>query len=167
MHTCNLGLFTILNAEGLVMLAEHRATVWHCTFDEALRHLYQDFRSWTHMNRASCSHRLWRAKHLHIENHDGVSTFPWLNAKAYNARVILAWLAATSFKFLTHFFLQFFLPYYRVSQNPNPAQHVPPQAELSQGQSQLLSQFAGESGHAWADRKQLWGSGIISFLGES
>ena len=90
------------------MLAEHRATVWHCTFDEALRHLYQDFRSWTHMNRASCSHRLWRAKHLHIENHDGVSTFPWLNAKAYNARVILAWLAATSFKFLTHFLLQFF-----------------------------------------------------------
>lgn len=76
------------------MLAEHRATVWHCTFDEALRHLDPDFRSWTHMNRASCSHRLWGAKHLHMENNDGARTFPWLNAKAYNARVILAGLAA-------------------------------------------------------------------------
>lgn len=94
MHTCNLGSFTILNAEGLIMLAEHRATVWHCTFDEALRHLDPDFRSWTHMNRASCSHRLWGAKHLHMENNDGARTFPWLNAKAYNARVILAGLAA-------------------------------------------------------------------------
>ena len=90
MHTCNLGSFTILNAEGLIMLAEHRATVWHCTFDEALRHLDPDFRSWTHMNRASCSHRLWGANHLHMENNDGARTFPWLNAKP--TTLVLYWL---------------------------------------------------------------------------
>lgn len=159
MHTCNLGSFTILNAEGLIMLAEHRATVWHCTFDEALRHLDPDFRSWTHMNRASCSHRLWGAKHLHMENNDGARTFPWLNAKAYNARVILAGLAATSLHFFMGILLHIFAIWYQV---PQPCPNVPPQAGLSQGQSQMLSQIEGGSAHAWADRKQLWGAGIAA-----
>ncbi|CAK9047507.1 Kinase D-interacting substrate of 220 kDa [Durusdinium trenchii] len=93
MHTNNLGLYLVIIGEGLIILAEHRVFQWHCSLDEAMGHLYQDFRSWTQATKVSCSHRRWRWKHLHTQNSDGVPTFPWLCAKAYNARVILAWLA--------------------------------------------------------------------------
>ena len=93
MHTLNLGLYHVINAEGLIMLAEHRAQQWHCTFSESLKHLYHDFRTWTNASHISCSHREWKINHLHMENSDHVKTFPWLNSKAYNARVILGWLS--------------------------------------------------------------------------
>ena len=94
MHTNNLGLYAVLNAEGLIMLAQHRVAQWNCSLKEALGHLYQDFRSWTQANKISCSHRRWRWHHLHTENYvDGLPTFPFLAAKAYNARVILGWIA--------------------------------------------------------------------------
>ena len=35
MHTLNLGFYDVINAEGLIMLAEHRAQQWHCTFTES------------------------------------------------------------------------------------------------------------------------------------
>ena len=93
MHSNNLGLYAVINAEGLIMLAEFRVAQWTCTLEEAMGHLYNDFRSWTQANKVSCSHRRWKWAHLHTENSDGVKTYPSLTAKAYNARVILAWLA--------------------------------------------------------------------------
>ena len=93
MHTNNLGLYAVLNAEGLIMLAQHRVAQWHCSLEEAMGHLYEDFRSWTHANKISCSHRRWRWHQLHSANMEGVPTFPFLVAKAYNARVILGWIS--------------------------------------------------------------------------
>lgn len=95
MHTNNLGIFLIINCEGLVVLAEHKSGVWGCTFDEALGHLYADFREWCSSKSIRCSHRRWYAKHLHLMTSTGEKSFGWLNSKAYNARVILAWLAET------------------------------------------------------------------------
>lgn len=94
MHTLNLGIYHYVNAEGLIMLSQHRAAMWHCTFDEALQHLYWDFRAWCNAQRVSCSHRCWKRSHLHMHDPQlGIRTFPWMNSKAYNARVILAWLS--------------------------------------------------------------------------
>ena len=110
MHTLNLGLYHIINAEGLIMLAEHRVATWHCTFEESLRHLYQDFRAWTNANKLACSHRCWKKGHLHMENTQyGNSTFPILVSKAYNARCILAWLSALQSVLSMFFFVTCFL----------------------------------------------------------
>ena len=95
MHTLHLGIYHIINAEGLIMLAEHRCAQWHCTFDESLKHLYQDFRTWLNANKLKCSHRCWKRGHLHMENATlHIPTFPILISKAYNARCILGWLSA-------------------------------------------------------------------------
>ena len=92
MHTLNLGIYLTVNAEGLLMLAALRVSQYHCNLDEALSHLYDDFRDWRTANRTTCSQRRWCSKQLHLES-DGVRTFPWLHSKAFNARVILGWLA--------------------------------------------------------------------------
>ena len=96
MHTNNLGIFLILNAEGLQVLARHRSSIWGCTFNEALSHLYDDFRSWCRSKSIKCSHRKWHERQLHLETAQGEKTLGWLNAKAFNARVILAWLSVPS-----------------------------------------------------------------------
>ena len=97
MHTLNLGIYLTVNAEGLLMLAALRVSQYHCNLDEALSHLYDDFRDWCIANRTTCSQRRWCSKQLHFES-DGVRTFPWLHSKAFNARVILGWLAETFLK---------------------------------------------------------------------
>ena len=99
MHTNNLGIYLILNCEGLQVLAKHRSTMWLCTFNEALGHLYDDFRTWCRSNHIQCSHRKWSEKQLHLVTAKGEKTFGWLNAKTFNARVILAWLSKTKLHF--------------------------------------------------------------------
>ena len=97
MHTCQLGIFLVLIAEGLIMLAQNRVGHWACTMDQAIYHLYNDFRAWCSKNKIKCSHRRWKKSHLHMETMVApgltVPSFPWLNAKAMNSRILLAWLA--------------------------------------------------------------------------
>lgn len=93
MHTNNLGIYMILNAEGLIILAQYLEGTWRCTFAEALRHLYRDFKVWCVDNGVKCSQRLFRPFHLHMNGFKGVETYPWLISKALNARVILAFVA--------------------------------------------------------------------------
>lgn len=96
MHCNQLGLFHVINAEGLIMLAENKSSRWGCDFEQALIHLYNDFKGWCSREKATCSHRRWRRRHLNMEIVvQGVSTpqFPQLHAKAMNSRIILAWLA--------------------------------------------------------------------------
>ena len=105
MHTLNLGIYLTVNAEGLLMLAALRVSQYqYCNLDEALSHLYDDFRDWCTANRTTCSQRRWCSKQLHLES-DGVHTFPWLHSKAFNARVILGWLADPFLK-ISYMFLE-------------------------------------------------------------
>ena len=97
MHACNLGIYHIINCEGLVMLGEFRSKVWGCTLGEALLHLWDDFRDWCAKQKISCSHRRWSLKHLHLKDQYGTKQFGHLVSKAYNARVILGWLADSRF----------------------------------------------------------------------
>ena len=102
MHTLNLGIYLTVNAEGLLMLAALRVSQYqYCNLDEALSHLYDDFRDWCTANRTTCSQRRWCSKQLHLES-DGVHTFPWLHSKAFNARVILGWLADPCLKMIIY-----------------------------------------------------------------
>ena len=90
MHVCNLGLFQSLVAEGLL---------WACynggfegdNLDAQLKAAYVSFKAWMTRTGAYCSGRLFTAKRLHVSSID----YAWLNYKAFNCRVALAWLAAT------------------------------------------------------------------------
>lgn len=97
MHCNQLGIFHVLNAEGIIMLAENKAGRWGCDFNQALYHLFNDFKGFCSRERITCSHRRWRRSHLHMETVVSgvhVPTHPWLNGKAMNSRIILAWIAA-------------------------------------------------------------------------
>ncbi|CAK9015797.1 unnamed protein product [Durusdinium trenchii] len=90
MHVCNLGLFHVLNAEGLTILAEHRASRWGCTFRESLDHLYAEFRQFCTRNKIKCSQRRFK---LHSVSAKGLPEYIVLITKAFNARVILGYVA--------------------------------------------------------------------------
>ena len=92
MHTNQLGLYNILNAEGLLILGTNMVGRWQCDLEDALGHLFQDFKYFCHQNKISCSQRKWSVKKLHLTTAERPS-FPHLDTKAYNARVILAFLA--------------------------------------------------------------------------
>jgi hypothetical protein len=94
MHSNNLGLYLVANGEGLHILAEHKCASWGCTWDESLHFLYDEFRNWCARNRVTTSQRRWTSHHLHTQTKDG-PCFVWLQAKAFNSRLILAWLAET------------------------------------------------------------------------
>lgn len=93
MHTCNLGLYMVLNAEGILILSEHHSVQATCTLQESVSHQYDLFRSWCKQHKIQTSQRRWRLSQLHLTNSYGVCQFPWLCHKAFNGRVILAWLA--------------------------------------------------------------------------
>ena len=92
MHICNLGLYHVLNAEALTILAEHRASKWCCTFEEALEHLYHDFRKFCVMNKITCSQRRFK---IHTVSVKGIPEYIVMITKAFNARVILGYVADT------------------------------------------------------------------------
>ena len=92
MHICNLGLFMVLNAEGMTILGEHRAWRWGCTFQEAQDSIFGDFKQFCVANKIRCSQRRWK---IHTVSSKGVPEYIFLVAKAFNARVILAFLSDT------------------------------------------------------------------------
>lgn len=93
MHSHGLGIYTVVNAEGLLTLAKHMMHNDQCEIDEALKRLYQEFKTWCKSHHISSTQRRWTKKNLHTETRDGVQEFPTFKAKAFNARIILAWLA--------------------------------------------------------------------------
>ena len=164
MHTNNLGIFLIINCEGLVVLAEHKSGVWGCTSDEALGHLYADFREWCSSKSIRCSHRRWYAKHLHLMTSTGEKSFGWLNSKAYNARVILAWLAETCLDLYVKTIFQIpkksccnleMLKHDLFLKKKHPSQDA-----LSSRQNELLMKLPQESNDAHGLRASLWSSCI-------
>ena len=92
MHVNQLGLYHILNAEGLLMLAETKQLQWGCHLEDSLGHLFEDFKYWCRQKKIVCSQRRWLVKNFHLMELDGPN-YPKLETKAYNARVILAFVA--------------------------------------------------------------------------
>lgn len=91
MHACNLGIFLVVIAEGILLLARN---LYHqLSLEESLQVTYLKFKSWLSTKGISCSQRRWTLRSLHMTGE--VPNYPWLKAKAFNARVILGWLAET------------------------------------------------------------------------
>lgn len=88
MHSLQLGVYTVINAEGLLMLCK----LLPCELPEALKATFRRFKAWCSLNKITCSQRQWTLADMHLTGE--VQNFPWLKAKAFNGRVILAWLAA-------------------------------------------------------------------------
>lgn len=149
MHTNNLGIYLIINAEALLMLAEHRRATWGCELHEALKHVFIDFKGWCARTHVACSQRRWTTWQLHLKEGDA-DAYPWLISKAFNARVMLAFFAdAGLFK-------------------KKVANHPHPQAkdQLHSLSNDLLAPFDAETRDAHALRVQLWTAGIAAvFLG--
>lgn len=98
MHSNHLGIYHICNAEGLLILATNKQRRWNCSFDDALQHCFCDFKHWCKRNKICCSQRRWSEKKLNLTDPKGFPSFPSLDGKAFNSRVILAWLADPSFR---------------------------------------------------------------------
>lgn len=75
------------------MLATNKEKRWNCSFVEALGHCYSDFKHWCSQNKISCSQRKWSVKKLNLTDVNGAANYPSLDAKAFNGRIILAFLA--------------------------------------------------------------------------
>ena len=92
MHSLNLGLYLVAVAEGILAFARS-ATV---PLREALKDTFRQFQAFLRRNKIPCSQRAWTERSLHLTG--DVQNYPWLKCKAYNCRVILAWLAAPGLK---------------------------------------------------------------------
>ena len=88
MHILNLGVMQTTAAEGILWLTDHCV---HGGADIAkqLRRAHCAFKAWLQRNSVGCSQRCFTQASLHLN----VPDFPFLSAKAYNCRVVLAWLA--------------------------------------------------------------------------
>lgn len=91
MHACNLGIYLVIIGEGILLLAKNMHP--QLSLQDSLRSTYLKFKQWLSNNSISCSQRRWTPKSLHLTGE--VENYPWLKAKAFNARVILGWLAET------------------------------------------------------------------------
>ena len=99
MHTLNLGIYPVALAEGLLVLTECWITKSldaernaEDALDQGLKEMFVRFKMWTRANRITCSMRQWKRATLHIKECDN-TVFPWMLVKAFNARVVLAWLS--------------------------------------------------------------------------
>ena len=90
MHTLNLGIFQTLAAEGLLWLAENKVFEAGPDVPSQLHSAYVRFRTWLRSNCIGCSTRRWTVASIHLTGDD----FPWLSCKAFNCRIVLAFLAA-------------------------------------------------------------------------
>ena len=171
MHSNQLGIYLALNAEGLLILAEHRAVTWGCTLDQALSHLYDDFRHWCSSNSITCSHRRWSKSKLHMETEYQkvmAPSYPWIKAKAMNSRLILGWLAESwpqsKAKFSECFGIPCWLTLcvqsskYRLYHHPTTGA----QEQLSSGLEDLLKIRPSEDLASHQQRSQLWALGIAT-----
>ena len=78
-----------LGADGLLHCARCFATSPTDDLATCLRRQYYAFRSWCKENKITCSTRMFTPSQLRVKHDD----FPFLGTKAYNTRVIIAWLA--------------------------------------------------------------------------
>ena len=174
----------VANAEGLWILTQHTMHVQTCDQDEALRLLYQEFKQWCKQNKLHCTQRRWTSKHLHLCTREGVKDFPSFKAKAFNARVILAWLADPHLKdqmdnmFLDVFDVvvlvlslvleypkNFHRPILGVQKKIILGTHIRPscpQETLTSFMNELLRPRPGEAQDAASNRVQLWSLGIAA-----
>ena len=88
MHTLNLGVLQTLVAECILYLCENDVYQGD-DIDERLQNAYNSFRAWCRSHKIGCSQRLFRSATLHLVPDD----YPWIGAKAFNCRVLMAWLA--------------------------------------------------------------------------
>ena len=95
MHSHGLGIFHVVNAEGMLILTKHTMYMDSCGMDVALRQLYHDFKAWCKLNKLHCTQRRWTPKQLHCFTKDGVRDFPSFKTKAFNSRIILTWLSVS------------------------------------------------------------------------
>ena len=90
MHVLNLGVWQSCVADGILHLCEgtfgHRVDV---SLPEQLRWAFRSFKDWLKLNRLSCSQRVFTVSNMHIN----ATEYPFLNAKAFNCRILVAWLA--------------------------------------------------------------------------
>ena len=93
MHTCHLGLYQVVVAEALILLQEMELRAGRVNArDRAFQALFERFRYWCRTNHVACSQRRWTEKSFHTDL-DAPLEYPWVNCKAFNGRVILAWCA--------------------------------------------------------------------------
>ena len=96
MHVLNLGLLHVILAEGLLLLAEDLQLRSGCCLEMALDDLFNQFKTWCSSHKIQTSQRRWKTKNLHLHDAKGVPQFPLMLTKAFNGRVILAFLADSS-----------------------------------------------------------------------
>ena len=89
MHVLNLGIWQTCVAEGILHLCEETFPQAVRSLPEQLRWAFRCFKDWLQLNKLSCSQRLFTVTNMHISSTD----FAWLNAKAFNCRILVAWLA--------------------------------------------------------------------------
>ena len=90
MHSLQLGIYQTLTAEAILRLCSHGVYGGpHLNIDERLKNAYVAFKSWMSHSRLMCSGRMFNSKRLHLCNTD----YPYLGYKAYNTRVVLAFVA--------------------------------------------------------------------------
>ena len=91
MHVLNLGLYQTLGAEGLLWLSQH-GCYGLGDLNTRLRGAYDAFRSWMRAAGLHCSGRQFNMKRLHLA--DPQVDYPFIGYKAFNCRILLAFLAA-------------------------------------------------------------------------
>ena len=89
MHCLNLGVMQTLACEGLLHCMSCFAQSPGDDAAACLRHQFVAFKMWCRSHKIACSTRTFTPAQLHMKDDE----FPWLGTKAYNTRVILAWLA--------------------------------------------------------------------------
>lgn len=95
MHILNLGILQNVCAEGILWLMEHNVFCDGITAAaDKLRLVFNEFKRYCKIHGISCSQRTFTPANLHYATGaDKQTDYPFLSAKAYNCRVVLAWLA--------------------------------------------------------------------------
>ena len=90
MHSLALGIYQSLAADTLLWMCQHNAFgTTSEELDVQLQHGYEAFKIWMRRSGVYCSGRKFTSKLLHISKID----YPYLGYKAFNCRVVIAFLA--------------------------------------------------------------------------
>ena len=93
MHTLNLGIMQNLAAEGILCLTDHNVYSSSECMKQQLHACFNQFKQWCSRSGISTSQRRFTPASLHLNVKP--PDYPFLGAKAYNCRVVTAWLAAS------------------------------------------------------------------------
>ena len=94
MHAMSLGIYQTLTAEALLWMCEHSRFGSEGELDDKLGQAFMAFKDWASERGISCSGRVFSKKRLHVTDVD----YPWLGYKAFNCRIVLAFVADPWFK---------------------------------------------------------------------